>query len=207
MKSGVKIGSDRVLRTDTDADTSLDAGAGTLADFLSADLALISVGLNPSLSAVREGYYFATPQNRFWRALNASGLVAHALTPGVAAMHRLLHEERIGFTDVVKRPSASGKALRAADYRQWAPVLREKLLTHRPCIAWFHGKQAYINYIKHTQGRAEVVDWGEQPECIGPARVFVTPNPSPANAAFSLAVITQWFQRLQRWRESVCGCG
>lgn len=209
------------------ADSQPDTGRGrsvpdcgeTLADFLADDLDVISIGLNPSLSAVREGYYFATPQNRFWRALNASGLVRETLTPSVDAMHYLLHEARIGFTDVVKRPSSSGKVLRAVDYREWAPVLREKLLKHRPCIAWFHGKQAYVNYIQYTQGRRGPVDWGEQadavavdgtggdaraPGRIGVSRIFVTPNPSPANAAFSLAVITEWFRRLQVYRESVC---
>ncbi len=185
-------------------------GGGTLADYLTEGLEIVSIGLNPSLSAVREGYYFATPQNRFWRALNASGLINVPLTPGVAAMRQLLQVERIGFTDVVKRPSASGKVLRAADYRQWAPVLREKLLHYRPCIAWFHGKQACQNYLRYVNGKggessgAEALEWGAQPWRIGSTRVFVTPNPSPANAAFSLTVITEWFTRLQHWRERVC---
>lgn len=186
------------------------AGRDTLADYLAEGLEIVSIGLNPSLSAVREGYYFATPQNRFWRALNASGLIDEPLTPGVAAMQQLLQVERIGFTDVVKRPSASGKVLRAADYRQWAPVLREKLLHYRPCIAWFHGKQACQNYLRYVTGKgaegsaSATLEWGAQPWRIGPIQVFVTPNPSPANAAFSLAVITEWFARLQQWRVQVC---
>jgi len=40
-----------------------------------------------------------------------------------------------------------------------------------------------------------------QPERIGDARVFVTPNPSPANAAFSLAVLTDWYRKLAALRD------
>jgi len=38
---------------------------------------------------------------------------------------------------------------------------------------------------------------------IGDSRVFVTPNPSPANAAFSLEDLTDWYARLARLRESL----
>ena len=40
------------------------------------------------------------------------------------------------------------------------------------------------------------IEWGEQPRRIGAARVFVTPNPSPANAAYSLDVLTDWYRQL-----------
>ena len=96
----------------------------TLSDYLSPGLELVSIGLNPSLPSVHDGFYFASPHNRFWRALNASGLIAEELTPGIAAMDTLLERYRIGCTDVVKRPTAGGHDLRAADYREWSPLLR-----------------------------------------------------------------------------------
>ncbi|MGB5441910.1 MAG: mismatch-specific DNA-glycosylase, partial [Gammaproteobacteria bacterium] len=98
----------------------------TLPDYLRPGLNIVSIGLNPSLPSVREGFYFANPRNRFWRALNASGLVTATLEPGVAATDVLFHQFGIGFTDVVKRPTASGNELRAADYRKWAPLLKQK---------------------------------------------------------------------------------
>ena len=91
-------------------------------------------------------------------------------------------------------------ALRAADYREGAPVLREKLLSHQPLIAWFHGKEAYRNYRKYTGEPNESLDWGEQPRKIGQSHVFVTPNPSPAHAAFSLAVLIRWYAKLGEFR-------
>lgn len=169
----------------------------TLADFINEDVDILSVGLNPSPNSVRDGYPFATPQNRFWRALNASQLVVRCYPPGVESMHRLLIDEHIGFTDVVKRPTPGASGLCARDYRQWAPILRDKIEQFRPRIVWFQGKMAYQNYLRYGLGRnASNVEWGAQEAPCGSAAVFVTPNPSAANAAYSLEQITRWFDHL-----------
>lgn len=175
----------------------------TLPDFLCSGLAIVSIGLNPSLPSVRAGYYFANPRNRFWPALHGSGLVASeaAMQPGVAAMEILLQRHKIGFTDVVKRPTAGGHDLRAADFRKWAPLLQKKLASCTPAIAWFHGKQAYAGYLRYGEGITPAIDWGEQPLRLGGSRVFVTPNPSPANAVFSLADLIAWYTRLGEFRD------
>ncbi|HDP89353.1 MAG TPA: mismatch-specific DNA-glycosylase [Thioalkalivibrio sp.] len=175
----------------------------TLADYLAPGLDIVSVGLNPSTNAVKAGYYFATPQNRFWRAFNASGLPAAPVEPGVGAMRLLLARDRIGFTDVVKRPSSSGSVLRAADFRADAPRLNEKLLGCAPRIVWFHGKVAWRQFLVHAGYATDPGDWGEQAVCIGQSRVFVSPNPSPANAQFSLAVITASYRALADLREGL----
>ena len=175
----------------------------TLPDYLCPGLDIISIGLNPSLPSVRAGFYFANPRNRFWRALNASGLVREPLEPGVAAMEILFETYHIGFTDVMKRPTAGGGELRAGDYREWAPVLRDRLDDCAPRIAWFHGKQAYANFLIYGMGLRPVVDWGEQPHSLGSSRIFVTPNPSPANAAFSLEDLVDWYRRLAKLRDTL----
>lgn len=175
----------------------------TLPDYLRPGLVLLSIGLNPSLPSVSAGFYFANPRNRFWRALNASGLLSGPLEPGVATMQMLLDEHAIGFTDVVKRPTAGGHALRAADYREWAPRLQDKLERYAPRIAWFHGRQAWSSYLRYTGAGRQPPDWGAQPITIGNTRVFVTPNPSPANAVYSLADLTEWYRRLGRFRDSL----
>jgi len=177
----------------------------TLDDYLCSGLEMISVGLNPSLPSVRAGYYFANPRNRFWRALHGSGLAPETLVPGVDAMERLMRDYRIGFTDVVKRPTAGGSELRAADYRRWAPRLQDQLAKYAPAIVWFHGKQACSNYLRYAEGGKTAVVWGKQRFRIGAARVFVTPNPSPANAAYSLAELVSWYRRLKIYRDrEVC---
>lgn len=173
----------------------------TLPDYLAPDLPLLSIGLNPSVNSALAGFYFATPQNRFWKALNASALVQAPLVPGVEAMQILFERDRIGFTDVVKRPSRRGGELRAADYRDWAPVLLDKLRRHRPAIAWFHGKVAWRCFLKYGLRRDDAIRWGQQPRLLEGSRVFVSPNPSPANAAFSLDVLIDWYNRLAALRE------
>ena len=170
----------------------------TLPDYLRPGLSLLSIGLNPSIRSVDAGYYFANPRNRFWPAMLASGLAPAHLTPGAEAVRVLFEVHGIGFTDVVKRASAGGRSLRAADFRRFAPELRAKLEAHRPRVAWFHGRQAYDGYLRYGEGRDPGGEWGEQPE-IAACRVFVTPNPSPANAAYSLDVLTEWYSRLARF--------
>lgn len=173
----------------------------TLADYFTPNLDIVSIGLNPSLYSVEQGYYFARPQNRFWPAFNASGLTPAPVVPGATAMKTLLKQHRIGFTDVVKRPSRGAHDLKAADFAEWAPVLKEKLLRQPPRMAWFHGKLAWEHYLRHADGVRRKTVFGLQPERIGGARVFVTPNPSPANAAFSLAVLTDWYRKLAALRD------
>jgi len=176
----------------------------TLPDYLRPGLDIVSVGLNPSLNAVKAGYYFATPQNRFWKALNASGLVGEVLNPGAESMQRLFDVHQIGFTDVVKRPSRGMAQLRAGDFREWAPILERKLLDAAPRIAWFHGKVAYRNFLRHTRGEDSDLSWGRQAGHLGAATVcFVTPNPSPANASFSLADLIAWYARLAELRNGM----
>jgi len=179
----------------------------TLDDYLGPGLAIVSIGLNPSVNSVRAGYYFATPQNRFWRAFNASGLPAQPVQPGPEAHGVLLARDRIGFTDVVKRPTPGGAQLRAADFRQWAPQLRDRLLECGSPIAWFHGLQAYRAYLRYAENRTPQLDWGLQAHRIGASSVFVTPNPSPANAAYSLQTITDWYRELAQWRERLLADG
>ncbi len=171
----------------------------TLPDFLRHDLDILSIGLNPSLRAVQAGYYFATPQNRFWPAVNASALFERELPPSRESMDWMF-EQGMGFTDVVKRPSRGSAQLRAADFREWAPVIRVELELYRPRIAWFHGKLAYENYIKYAEDRRERIPWGRQRRRLGDTLCFVTPNPSPANASYSLQDITTWYTKLARLR-------
>lgn len=174
----------------------------TLPDYLTSNLAVISIGLNPSLPSVRDGFYFANPRNRFWKALNASELIKAELIPGVAAMDSLFNDYAIGFTDVVKRPTAGGSDLRAADFREWSPVLKEKLLRYKPRLIWFHGKQAWLNYLRYAEGIKTTCDWGAQSFQVGETPVFVTPNTSPANAVYSLDDLVGWFNALKQFQDN-----
>ncbi|MCY3853562.1 MAG: mismatch-specific DNA-glycosylase [Gammaproteobacteria bacterium] len=171
----------------------------TLPDYVDSGLRVLSVGLNPSLVSVREGFYFANPRNRFWRAFDESGLAGSRGEPSRSRHQVLLEQDRIGFTDVVKRPSRQGHELRARDFRCDAPRLLQLIEEIQPTWAWFHGKQAYRYFLKYAIGLSpREIRWGLQSRMIGEARVYVTPNPSPANAAYSLADLRRRYRRLAR---------
>ena len=166
----------------------------TLPDHLREGLDLLFVGLNPSQYSAEVGHYFANPRNRFWQAFNLSGLVARPVT---AEEDATLLDDGIGFTDVAKRPTTMGSGLRAADFRQWAPVLKEKILRFSPRLVCFHGLMAYKAYLQHGEGVKEKPQLGLQERTIGTSNVFVVPNPSPANAKYSLNDLAEWYGRLR----------
>ena len=168
----------------------------TLPDIVQTGLSLLSVGLNPSLPSVAAGFYFANPRNRFWTALRASTLLSKPVSPGPDCMRQLLECEGFGFTDLVKRPTRGASELRVQDYRQGAPRLCALIERYQPQYTWFHGKLAYKNFIRYGNMEADGDRWGLQRQRIGESRVFVTPNPSPANAAFSLSDLVTWYNRL-----------
>ena len=166
----------------------------TLPDHLRDGLDLLFVGLNPSEYSAKVGHYFANPRNRFWPAFNLSGLVARIVT---AEEDATLLDDGIGFTDVAKRPTPMGSALRTADFRQWAPVLKEKVLRYAPRLGCFHGLMAYKAYLQHGEGVKESPKLGLQDRTIGSSRIFVVPNPSPANAKYSLSDLAEWYGLLK----------
>ena len=172
----------------------------TLNDYLRPGLDIVFVGLNPSQYSVEVGHYFANPRNRFWAALNRSGLVDREMNPQDDAA---LLDLGIGFTDVVKRPTPQASGLKSADFRIWAPVLKAKLLQYNPRIACFHGVTGYAAYLKHAEGIAEKPGLGLQQRQIGNIKVFVVPNPSPANAQYSLEDLVGWYNRLTELREEL----
>ena len=172
----------------------------TLPDYLTAGLDILFVGINPGRYSAEVGHYFATPRNRFWPAVNRAEIFHKRLD---ASTDSQALEQGVGFTDVVKRPSSGASDLRAADFRKWAPVLKQKLERFQPLIVCFHGVTAYRNYLKYADGVDERSELGEQQRTIGHSRVFVVPNPRPANAAFSLGALVHWYRQLKELRDQL----
>ena len=122
----------------------------TLPDAVRAGLRALAVGINPSLPSVRAGFYFANPRNRFWPALNASRLVDAPLEPGAQAIEVLIERYGIGFTDIVKRPTAGSAELRIREFREGAARLETLVLRYEPAVVWFQGAQAWRAFARHT---------------------------------------------------------
>ncbi|MDZ7828676.1 MAG: mismatch-specific DNA-glycosylase [Halofilum sp. (in: g-proteobacteria)] len=176
----------------------------TLPDYLDHGLDLLVIGQNPSPASIDRQCYYGNPRNRFWPAMRAAGLVPGDFEPGANGFRRLLAHERIGFTDVVKRPTRGAGDLRATDFREWAPVLDRHLREYRPRIAWFNGKGVFESYLRYGRGQqADEVEFGRQPDpCRGRVR-SLTPDPSPANARFSLEDLTGWYRQVAELRAAL----
>ena len=168
----------------------------TLPDYIDYDLKVLSVGLNPSIPSIERGYYFANPLNRFWRAFNQSKMLTEEIIPSPDVHTELLDKFSIGFTDVVKRPSKMANQLKSGDYKQDAPLLREKIEVYTPKLLWFHGKLAINNFMKYAYSINKGWQWGMNKVPQVDSKVFVSPNPSPANAAYSLDVLIAYYNEI-----------
>ncbi|MGI8423595.1 MAG: mismatch-specific DNA-glycosylase [Chloroflexota bacterium] len=216
-------GTSRAARSEVGGGEAVDSGAAvgqdgtgcaastyafpTLPDLMRPGMKLVFVGINPSVISVDQGHYFARKTNRFWPAFSASRL-SEQVRRGLG-IDRLgpehdvaLLEYGIGFTDVVKVPSSNASAVTPAMFREWAPRLRARLERCGPRVACFHGVMGFRPFVRFGLGKREVeVELGAQEVSLGETRLFVVPNPSPANAHFTPAQQAEWYDRLADYVE------
>lgn len=184
--------------------------SATLPDLLRSHLAVVFVGINPSLYSVEQGHYFARRTNRFWPALSRSVLSLGAREGiGVDMLlpehDRLLPEYGFGFTDVVKRASARASEVAPAEFAQGVKDLRAKLEEFAPRFACFHGVTGFRPLYQALNGNRAEPRLGLQDFVIGKTRLFLAPNPSGANAHFKLADQTRAYDELAGWVEKPSG--
>jgi double-stranded uracil-DNA glycosylase len=173
----------------------------TLPDLLRDGLDIVFVGINPSVYSATQGHYFARKINRFWPAFSRSRLsVAARAGLGIERfepMHdRLLQDFGFGFTDLVKRASPRSTDLTREEPKDGVAALARKLKRYKPRFACFHGVTVGRPVQKVIAPEAGETALGLQPYTIGETRIFVVPNPSPANAHFTPADQTYWYDAL-----------
>ncbi len=173
----------------------------TLPDLLRNGLDVVFVGINPSLYSVAQGHYFARKANRFWPCFSRSRLserVRRGLRVEMLEPHhdKYLPDYGFGFTDLVKRPTANVRDLRPGELAGGDAALIAKLERHRPRIVCFHGVTIYRAVAPALGLTVDHFALGAQAARIGTAHLFVVPNPSPANAHFTPAQQTEWYDRL-----------
>ena len=175
-----------------------------LPDYLTPQLEVVFVGINPGLYSVKKGHYFARGTSRFWRALSASRLSEPIRLALRVETLRPEHDAElprfgIGFTDIIKRPTANVRDLSPGEFSDCAPSLAEKLRTYAPRVACFHGLMGFRPFARCVFKTAVSPIHGSQPETIGATRLFVVPNPSGANAHFTIADQVMWYDRLAEY--------
>ncbi len=152
-----------------DSDIATDISP-ILVDFLAPDLDVVFVGAAPSLWAARLGHYYAGPTNKFWLLLYQAGFTPRRLN---AEEDAEVLRYGIGLTGIFKNISSSANHLLPIPTEEIRKRLREKLMAFQPRFICFNGKDVYQLY----SGRP-CLDWGEQSERIGNARVYVVHSSS-----------------------------
>lgn len=132
-------------------------------------------------------HYYATPGNRFWTLLHASGLVPCVLRP---EQDHLLPSHGVGLTDLVcTRRSRPGEPP-AFDLAGFVAVIRHA----DPRAVAFVSKTAAASYARCAGERAPR-EFGPVPWTVADRPAFVLPGPSGANNGMPLPL------RIALWRD------
>ena len=143
-----------------------------LPDVLTSGLRIVFCGTAAGNVSAALGCYYAHPQNKFWRTLEAVGLTPHRLQPPEFAT---LPRWGLGLTDIAKSVSGMDKQLPAGALgREPCRTMAAKISAARPNILAFTSLTAGRRYLRREAG------FGEQPETIGATRIWLLPSPSPA---------------------------
>ncbi len=159
-----------------------------LPDIISPSLDVLFCGINPGMRSAEVGLHFATRSNRFWRVLHLAGFTARQLEPHEAL---LLLEYGCGITSAVARPTVSATDLSRADYITARPLFEHKIAKYRPRYVAFLGKPALSAFLNQRD-----TAWGLQPRTLGESAVWVLPNPSGLNRAFTTRMLIGAYREL-----------
>lgn len=140
-----------------------------LRDVLGPDLRVVFCGTAAGTASARAGAYYAGPGNAFWTTLHEVGLTPRRLRP---EEYSEVLRYGIGLTDICKVRSGSDSDVGPSAFD--VPRLIRALVQYEPAWIAFNGKNA----AKGALGRP--VAYGEQPERLGPSRVYILPSTSAA---------------------------
>jgi len=150
---------------------------------------VLFVGINPGLYSAATGWHFARPGNRFWPALHASGFTDRLLKP---SEQDELTTYGLGITNMAPRATAQAAELTSAELRQGGQRLTALIETRRPSIVATLGVTAYRTAFARPKAMI-----GSQPDPIGPARLWILPNPSGLNASWQLPRLAEAFREVR----------
>jgi double-stranded uracil-DNA glycosylase len=184
MQAAGSAGSQRSQTVSTNPSSSSPG----LPDILSPSLDVIFCGINPGMRSAEVGLHFANRSNRFWRVLHLAGFTSRQLEPGEA---RLMLDYGCGITSAVARPTVGAADLTRADYLAARPPFEQKISKYKPGYLAFLGKPACSVFLNQR-----TVSWGLQPVPFGGSKVWVLPNPSGLNCAFTIDMLANAYKSL-----------
>ena len=169
-----------------------------ITDVIGPECSILFCGINPGLLSGSTGFHFARPGNRFWKALELSGLTDRLLDPSEQA---LLPAYGIGITNIVRRVSATANELTREELIAGGVELRGRVEAHQPQILAVLGLGAWRIAIDK---RAQI---GRQDETFGGATLFVLPNPSGLQARYQLPELAELFGLVAAERKRLYAAG
>jgi TDG/mug DNA glycosylase family protein len=140
-------------------------------------------GLNPSLYAAETGIPFGRPGNRFWPAARSAGLITRDRDVPDAV------RRGIGFTDLVKRPTARAAQIRASEYERGVIALGHRVEEFRPGVVCLVGLEGW----RRAVNRRAIPGWLE--EGVGGRPTYLMPSTSGLNARTRLPDLVSHLRR------------
>jgi TDG/mug DNA glycosylase family protein len=152
----------------------------TLADLLRPNLRAVCIGINPAPTSVAAGHYYQGKSGqRFYERLRRAGVLPR--TPGWEDDLAFAHG--IGFTDLVKRPTASAREVGPEELEHGRRRLLAKLDALSPQLLLFTFKEPARVLFGQFAGNGLISHLR-----FAGAPVFVMPGPYAAEAVTALRV-------------------
>lgn len=140
----------------------------TLEDLLRPDLRAVCIGINPAPPSVAAGHYY---QGELGQRLFARLRRAELISPVEGWEDDAAYASGIGFTDIVKRPTARADQLRSDEFAYGTELLVEKLKRCGPQLIVFTFKKTATVLLGPFAGAGFV---GRE---LAGSEVFVMPGP------------------------------
>lgn len=159
-------------------------------------LRLLFVGINPGLWTAATRTHFAHPGNRFYPALLAAGVIDHPVdaASGMDDDDRARFTARgLGISNLAHRATAKASELTDEELREGGARLVALVERTGPRVVAVAGITAY----RQAFGLPRAVQ-GRQPQPMGPAELWVVPNPSGLNAHETVASLAAAYAEVGR---------
>ena len=144
---------------------------------------ILILGSFPSVRSREEGFFYAHPQNRFWRVI--SELTGSPVPGSIREKKKLLRRSGIALWDVIASCGIEGSS--DASIRDAVPNDIGKILGEAPIEAVFtNGRKAhelYVRLIYPSTGREDI--------CL--------PSTSAANASYSLPQLIGFWEKTKKY--------
>ncbi|WP_261553502.1 G/U mismatch-specific DNA glycosylase [Frankia tisae] len=158
-------------------------------DLVAPRTTVLLCGINPSLESGATGFHFGTPSNRLWPVLHLAGFTPRRLHPSETGE---LTSRGLSITNLVNRSTARADEISDDEVRAGVARLTELVERISPRWVAFLGLAAYR--VGFGRRGAKV---GRQPETLGPASVWLLPNPSGLNAHYQLPDLVRVYGELR----------